>query len=177
MRDRLILDRLRTIAFALLTPFFFLRAGLLISFPALTAGAGIIAVLFAVKMATKVVVVWPTAAAFGLDRRDRTYTTLLMSTGLTFGSIAALYGLTNGLISQAQYSVLVTVVILSALVPTIIAQQFFQPDLEAIERDVEDTAGEEDLTWSHRRSARNTGHRSVTDEATRDLPVEGDDRR
>lgn len=55
------------------------------------------------------------------------YTTLLMSTGLTFGSISALYGLDNGIISQQQYSILVTVVIASAVIPTLIAQGFFQP--------------------------------------------------
>jgi Kef-type K+ transport system membrane component KefB len=132
LRDRVIVDRLRTIAFALLTPFFFLRAGLLVSLPALISGAGVIALLFTVKMATKIVSVWPTAAAFRLPRPERTYTTLLMATGLTFGSIAALYGLTNNLIDQAQYSQLVTVVILSAFIPTLIAQQFFRhqpPDL------------------------------------------------
>lgn len=144
LHDRLIVDRLRTIAFALLTPFFFLRAGLLISFPDLIAGAGVIALLFAVKMVTKTGSVWPTAAAFGLDRRDRTYTTLLMATGLTFGSIAVLYGLTNNLITQAQYSQLVTVVILSAFVPTLIAQRFFQPELE--DADADDIAGEEDYS-------------------------------
>jgi Kef-type K+ transport system membrane component KefB len=138
---------LRTIAFALLTPFFFLRAGLLISFSALASGIAIKAALFAVKMVTKAVAVWPTAAAFGLPVRDRTYTTLLMATGLTFGSIAALYGLTNHLIDQAQYSELVTVVILSAFVPTLIAQQFFQPEFPSDE--VEDNAGEEDLTAPH----------------------------
>ena len=127
LHDRVIVDRLRTLAFALLTPFFFLRAGLLVSFPALVSGLGVIAALFAVKMVTKGVAVWPTATLFGLPRRERTYTTLLMATGLTFGSIAALFGLTNHLITQAQYSELVTVVILSAFVPTLVAQQFFQP--------------------------------------------------
>jgi glutathione-regulated potassium-efflux system ancillary protein KefC len=87
----------------------------------------VIAALFAVKMVTKGVAVWPTATLCGLPRRERTYTTLLMATGLTFGSIAALFGLTNHLITQAQYSELVTVVILSAFVPTVVAQQFFQP--------------------------------------------------
>ena len=148
LRDRVIVDRLRTIAFALLTPFFFLRAGLLISFPALLSGAGIIALLFTVKMVTKVIAVWPTAAAFRLGRRDRTYTTLLMATGLTFGSIAALYGLTNQLINQAQYSQLVTVVILSALVPTLVAQRFFQPALEPHD-DVDDQSAAEDLAATH----------------------------
>lgn len=150
MRDRIVVDRLRTIAFALLTPFFFLHAGLLVSFPALVAGAGTIGLLFVVKMVTKAVVVWPTAAMFGMPARDRTYTTLLMATGLTFGSIAALYGLTNHLISQQQYSVLVTVVILSAFVPTLIAQQWFEPDLEGLDDKVEEAAGEEDLATLHR---------------------------
>jgi Kef-type K+ transport system membrane component KefB len=151
VRDRIIVDRLRTTAFALLTPFFFLRAGLLISISAMVSGVLSIAVLFLLKMVTKGLAVWPTAAAFKLDRQDRTYTTLLMATGLTFGSIAALYGLTNNLITQSQYSVLVTVVILSAFVPTLIAQQFFQPDSPT--DTVDDTAGEEDLVSLHRRSA------------------------
>ena len=50
-----------------------------------------------------------------------------MSTGLTFGSIASLFGFNYGYINQAQYSILVTVVIGSAVIPTIIAQVFFQP--------------------------------------------------
>lgn len=148
LRDRVIVDRLRTIAFALLTPFFFIRAGLLVSFPALVSGAGAIVLLFALKMLTKTIAVWPTAGLFHMPSRDRTYTTLLMATGLTFGSIAALYGLTNGLITQRQYSVLVTVVILSAFVPTLIAQRWFEPDLE--DDEVEDSAGEEDLAITHR---------------------------
>jgi Kef-type K+ transport system membrane component KefB len=161
LRERIIVDRLRTIAFALLTPFFFLRAGLLISFPALLAGLGAIAALFGVKMVTKAVTVWPTAALFKMNARDRTYTTLLMATGLTFGSIAALYGLTNHLISQRQYSVLVTVVILSAFVPTLIAQQWFEPDLEGLDEELEEEAGEEDLTALHH-THRHASQPSVT---------------
>lgn len=147
LTDRIIVDRLRTIAFAFLTPFFFLRAGLLISFSAMATGIGAIAVLFAVKMVTKAIAVWPTAAAFGQGPRDRTYTTLLMATGLTFGSIAALYGLTNNLIDQSQYSILVTVVILSALIPTLVAQQFFHPEPDET---IDDTAGEEDFVRARR---------------------------
>lgn len=158
LRDRIIVDRLRTISFALLTPFFFIRAGLLVSFPALSAGAGSIALLFAVKMVTKGAAVWPTAAVFKMPTRDRTYTTLLMATGLTFGSIAALYGLTNDLVTQEQYSVLVTVVILSAFVPTLIAQQWFEPALEGLDEEVEETAGEEDLTTLHHPHHRGEGH-------------------
>jgi Kef-type K+ transport system membrane component KefB len=149
LKDRVLIDRMRAIAFALLTPFFFLRAGLLISVSSVGAGAGAIALLFAVKMSTKVLGVWPTAAAFGVEPKERTYTTLLMATGLTFGSIAALYGLTHHLIDAAQYSQLVTVVILSAFVPTLIAQQLFQPG--EVDEDEEDALGAEDAALARRR--------------------------
>jgi len=88
--DRVLIDRIRSISFALLTPFFFLRAGVLISAPELVSGAGIIALLLGVKLISKAVGVWPTAKLFKIPQRERTYLTLLMSTGLTFGSIAAL---------------------------------------------------------------------------------------
>lgn len=145
--DRVLMDRMRSAAFALLTPFFFLRAGLLISAPDLIAGAGAVAILFATKMATKVVGVWPLAAAFKIERRDRTYVTLLMATGLTFGSISALYGLNHGLVTQAQYSELLTVVILSAVVPTLIAQRLFQP--VSIDAEEEEALGAEDASIVH----------------------------
>ncbi len=125
--DRQPLHRLRATTFALLTPFFFLKAGALIALPALWAGLGLIAVLLGVKVATKFLGVWPLTRLFRLEPRTGLYTTLLMSTGLTFGSISALYGLTHGIITQDQYSVLVTVVIASAVVPTLIAQTWFQP--------------------------------------------------
>jgi len=145
MNDRVIMERIRTIAFALLTPFFFLRAGTLISASALVTGASVIGALFAVKMVTKFLGVWPTSTYFRLPKRERAYMTLLMATGLTFGSIAALFGLTHHLISESQYTELVTVVILSAFVPTLIAQQFFRPTSDiAVEK--EEALGEEDLS-------------------------------
>jgi Kef-type K+ transport system membrane component KefB len=150
MHDRVVLDRIRTIAFALLTPFFFLRAGTLISASALITGAGVIGTLFCVKIVAKLLGVWPTATAFHLPKRERTYTTLLMATGLTFGSIAALYGLTHNLINQTQYTELVTVVILSAFVPTVIAQQFFRPIVALATKDRE-ALGEEDISLRQRR--------------------------
>jgi hypothetical protein len=55
------------------------------------------------------------------------YTTLLMSTGLTFGSISALFGLTHNIIDQTQYSLLIVAVVASAVVPTLIANAFFLP--------------------------------------------------
>jgi Kef-type K+ transport system membrane component KefB len=149
LHDRVLMDRLRSIAFALLTPFFFLRAGTLISAPALVAGAGVIAVLLLVKLAAKFAGVWPVAAAFKLPRKERAYTTLLMATGLTFGSIAALFGLTHHLIDKTQYTELVTVVILSAFVPTLIAQQLFQPTI--VDSEEEEALGEEDVSLMHLR--------------------------
>lgn len=119
--------RMRTMTFTLLTPFYFLKAGSYISVPALLGAAGLVGALLAVKIVTKVAGCYPICRAFPLLRRDATYTTLLMSTGLTFGTISALFGLTNGYITQSQYTVLVTTVIGSALVPTIIAQTFFKP--------------------------------------------------
>ncbi len=148
MADRVLMDRMRSIAFAFLTPFFFLRAGILISVPALVDGAVTIGVLFLTKMAAKLLGVWPVAAAFGVRRRDRNYLTLLMATGLTFGSISALYGLNHGLVDRAQYSELLTVVILSAIVPTLIAQRLFQPRL--IDREEKGAPGAEDASIVHR---------------------------
>jgi Kef-type K+ transport system membrane component KefB len=150
LHDRVLIDRMRAICFALLTPFFFLRAGLLISGPTLVSGAGVIAALLAVKLVAKAIGVWPTALAFRVPPRERTYLTLLMSTGLTFGSIAALFGLTHHLITQQQYSELVTVVILSALVPTIVAQQFFRPAI--VDEEEEEALGAEDATMIRRQA-------------------------
>src|ERR1700689_3811348 len=161
MNDRVVLDRIRTIAFALLTPFFFLRAGTLISASALVTGAGVIVTLFFVKMLTKFLGVWPTAKAFRLPPRERTYTTLLMATGLTFGSISALYGLTHHLINESQYTELVTVVILSAFVPTLIAQQFFRPALRADDEKVEALA-EEDISLRRRRTEHREGEATTS---------------
>lgn len=126
-REKVLINRIRTIAFALLTPFFFIKAGTLVSLPALLAGLLLIIVLLALKVTTKFIGVWPLTRAFKMTTREGTYTTLLMSTGLTFGSIAALFGLTHGFITQAQYTILVTVVIGSAVVPTLIAQKWFFP--------------------------------------------------
>ena len=141
--DRVLVHRMRATAFSLLTPFYFLKAGSLVSIPAIVAGAGLIALLLAVKVGAKVIGVWPTARAFGLPTRDANYTTLLMSTGLTFGTIAALYGLTNGYIGQATYTILVTVVILSAVVPTLIATTFFKPRAAGVDAFEDFEAAEE----------------------------------
>jgi len=173
LHDRILIDRLRSISFALLTPFFFLRAGVLISASALASGAGVIALLLMVKLVAKGVGVWPTASAFGVPRRERTYLTLLMATGLTFGSIAALFGLTHGLITQRQYSELVTVVLLSAFIPTLIAQQLFQP--EVVDEEEEEALGAEDVaTIRHRPAAHPTSPARGFGQSS-DLPGEVND--
>ncbi|MHB8630953.1 MAG: cation:proton antiporter [Candidatus Limnocylindria bacterium] len=154
--DKLLINRMRSIAFALLTPFYFLKAGLFVSLPAVVAGAGLIVVLLGIKLATKFVGVWPVARAFRLTPRDSTYTTLLMSTGLTFGTISALFGLTNKIIDQTQYTVLVTVVILSAVVPTLIAQTFFRPE-SGITEEEETEAALEPVPAHHRAPVGPTG--------------------
>ena len=126
-KDHALIRRLRTLTFGLLTPFYFIRAGSFVSVPDLVAGLGIFAVLLAAKMATKFVGVYPVTKLYGAGKRDAMYTTLLMSTGLTFGSISALFGLSHDIIDQAQYSLLIVAVVGSAVVPTLIANAFFFP--------------------------------------------------
>jgi Kef-type K+ transport system membrane component KefB len=127
--------RMRAICFAFLTPFYFLKAGSLIEAHALTAGAVLIALFLGVKMVTKFVGILPLTRYFKFDKREGMYTTMMMSTGLTFGSISALFGLTNHIIDQDQYTVLLTAVIGSAVVPTLIAQIWFHPHFEPLEED------------------------------------------
>ena len=126
-KDHALVRRLRTLTFGLLTPFYFLRAGSLVSLPSVIAAPVAFFALLLMKMATKVVGVYPVTRAFGSPRQEGMYTTLLMSTGLTFGTISALFGLSHQLIDKAQYSILVAVVIGSAVVPTLIANAFFLP--------------------------------------------------
>lgn len=126
-RDHALIRRLRTLTFGLLTPFYFIRAGALVSLPALASAPLAFAILLGGKMLTKVAGVYPLARAFKAPRQQAIYTTLLMSTGLTFGTISALFGLSHQLIDQAQYSYLVAAVIGSAVVPTLIANAFFLP--------------------------------------------------
>jgi Kef-type K+ transport system membrane component KefB len=120
--------RLRVVAFAFLTPFFFIKGGMNVSLGAVVANLGLLAALLAAKIVPKVAFIYPLARR--ADRRHGTFTTLLMSTGLTFGTISSLYGLNAGIIDKTQFSLLVTVVVLSAVVPTAIAERWFLPDAE-----------------------------------------------
>ena len=127
--------RLRAICFAFLTPFYFLKAGSLIEARVLITGAGLIGLFLGVKMLTKFCGILPLTRYFKFEPREGMYTTMMMSTGLTFGSISALFGLTNHIIDQGQYTVLLTAVIGSAVVPTLIAQIWFRPKFEPLEED------------------------------------------
>jgi Kef-type K+ transport system membrane component KefB len=122
-----LIRRLRTLTFGLLTPFYFIRAGSFVSIPSLVAAPFVCLALLLGKMVTKIAAVLPTARALGYARQESNYTTMMMSTGLTFGTISALFGLSHGIIDQAQYSYLVATVIGSAVVPTMIGNAYFLP--------------------------------------------------
>src|SRR5271155_1942171 len=126
-KDHVLIRRLRTLTFGLLTPFYFIRAGSFVSVPALIAAPGAFLILLGAKMATKFAGVFPMTKIFKSPPRESMYTTLLMSTGLTFGTISSLFGLSHHIITQAQYSLLVAAVIGSAVVPTLIANAFYLP--------------------------------------------------
>jgi glutathione-regulated potassium-efflux system ancillary protein KefC len=126
-KDALLVKRLRAITFGLLTPFYFLRAGAFVSIPDLMSAPLVFLALFIGKMITKGIGVYPAAKISQYPPQEATYITLLMSTGLTFGTISALYGLSHGIIDQGQYSLIVAAVIASAIIPTMIANAFFLP--------------------------------------------------
>jgi len=126
-KDHILVRRLRTLTFGLLTPFYFIRAGSFVSVPALVAAPLVFVALFFAKMLSKIVGLFPTVMAFKYQRQEGVYYTLMMSTGLTFGTISALFGLNHNIIDQAQYSFLVATVIGSAVVPTMIANALFMP--------------------------------------------------
>jgi glutathione-regulated potassium-efflux system ancillary protein KefC len=126
-KDHVLVRRLRTLTFGLLTPFYFIRAGSFVSVPALVGAPLVFLALFGAKTLTKVVALFPTVRAFKYQAQEGIYYTLMMSTGLTFGTISALFGLNHGVINDAQYSYLVATVIASAVIPTMLANEFFLP--------------------------------------------------
>jgi len=122
---KIVKNRLRTVAFAIITPLFFIVAGMKVSLPFILSAFGLFAALFAVKQLSKFTGVYFLAKRY--IPNGGMYTTLLMSTGLTFGLIAIVFGLHSGFIDQAQYSVLTGVLIASAVIPTFIATKWFMP--------------------------------------------------
>jgi Kef-type K+ transport system membrane component KefB len=126
-KDHALIRRLRTLTFGLLTPFYFIRAGSFVSIPELVAAPAAFTFFLVVKVASKMAGVYPVTKLFKAPDKEAMYTTLLMSTGLTFGTISALFGLSRGIIDQSQYSALVAAVIASAVIPTIIANAYYLP--------------------------------------------------
>jgi len=125
--------KLRIGAFAMITPFFFIKGGMNVSLADLAANWPLLLVLFGVKSATKFIGVFPLANRYASGHAA--YFTLLMSTGLTFGTISSFYGLQAGHITSSQFSVLVGVVIATAIIPTFIAQRWFSPALSEEEQE------------------------------------------
>jgi glutathione-regulated potassium-efflux system ancillary protein KefC len=142
-KDHALIRRLRTLTFGLLTPFYFIRAGSFVSVPALIAAPVAFLFFLVVKVAAKVAGVYPVTKLYKAPDKEAMYTTLLMSTGLTFGTISALFGLSRGIIDQGQYSALVTAVIASAVVPTVIANAFYLPKHLLPKAEAETEAGAE----------------------------------
>lgn len=126
-KDHALIRRLRTLTFGFLTPFYFIRAGSFVSVPALVAAPFAFIFFLVIKVAAKIAGVYPIARLYNAPHQEATYTTLLMSTGLTFGTISALFGLSHGIIDQGQYSALVAAVIASAVIPTVIANAWYLP--------------------------------------------------
>ncbi|MGQ9745500.1 MAG: cation:proton antiporter [Dissulfurimicrobium sp.] len=125
--DTFWIRRVRTLTVGFLTPFYFLRAGTFVSLPALVFAPVVFLFLLGGKLVSKIFGLYPVIGLFRRRRDERWYYTLMMSTGLTFGTISALYGFSHNIITQEQYSFLVAVVIVSAIVPTLIAGLAFLP--------------------------------------------------
>jgi Kef-type K+ transport system membrane component KefB len=124
-QHHLVMIRLRTVAYAFITPVFFIVGGLHVSFPLILTSFGLFVLLFFLKFSAKFLGVYFLARKY--IPQGTMYITLIMSTGLTFGMIASQFGLQERIISQSQYSVLIGVVVASAVVPTLIAQKWFMP--------------------------------------------------
>lgn len=126
-KDTAWIRRLRTLTVGFLTPFYFLRAGSFVSIPALISTPFIFIILLCGKVFSKIFGLYPLIGLFRKQNDERWYYTLLMSTGLTFGTISAMYGYSHKIVTREQYSILVAVVIGSAVIPTFIAGVAFIP--------------------------------------------------
>jgi len=122
---RQVIIRLRTVAYAIITPFFFLVGGMKVSLPAIYGALGLFVIFFLLKIISKFAGVYFVFGKYA--PQGKMYSTLLMSTGLTFGTIACQFGLNEGYLDSVKYSVLLGVVIASAVIPTFIAQKWFYP--------------------------------------------------
>lgn len=130
VKKRELMKKMRLVGFTLITPFFFIKGGMNVDLKYVGAAVGITAIFLGLKLASKFAAVFPLARKYHTIHGK--FTTLLMSTGLTFGTITSLYGLDHHIITPRQFSILITVVILSAILPTVVALKFFAPTQEAM---------------------------------------------
>src|SRR5947209_10955946 len=86
LRDKTLVHRMRSIAFAVFTPFYFIKAGLYVSLAALWPALAVVGGLPLLKMLTKTIGVSPLRPLHYMHPREAAYTTLLMATGLHFGT-------------------------------------------------------------------------------------------
>jgi Kef-type K+ transport system membrane component KefB len=119
------IDRIQIITFTVLIPFYFLKAGALLSLNDMITCFAWVLVFLTLKMALKFAGILPSTRIFRWPLKDGINASLLMSTGLTFGTISALYGLTSNMINQGQYTILLSAVIGSALLPAVITQLIY----------------------------------------------------
>lgn len=118
-------SRFKTIAFASITPIFFIIGGMNVSIPSIYSYFGIFLGLFILRQLSKYIGVHYPSKLF--LKKDHNYVTMLMSTGLTFGLVAAVFGLNNGIINQSEYSIITGILVLSAILPTLVAEKWYFP--------------------------------------------------
>lgn len=126
-RNKSWIMRMRTLTIGFLTPFYFLRTGSLISFKSVYVYAGFIALLVVSKILFKVPALYSVISIFRKDKKEKFFYSFIMTAGLTFGTIFSVFGYEKGIIDSNQYSILTTSVILTAIIPTVIATAFFKP--------------------------------------------------
>lgn len=132
LANKELVKRLRATTMALLMPFYFLKAGSLVDAGVILPGAGLIVILFLAKTISKFSGLFPAGLFFKFTFKVNMYNVMMMSTGLTFGTLSALYGLNHHIITKHQYSILVVVIIMSAIIPTLIAQKFLHLQREEV---------------------------------------------
>ncbi|MDR2623624.1 MAG: cation:proton antiporter [Methanobrevibacter sp.] len=117
--------RLKTVTFTLISPIFFIVAGTNVSIHLILSGIAIFILLFVVRFIGKIL------GVYFISKKcleyDEIYFTMMMSTSLTFGLIATVFGLNAGLLDSQTYSILTGVLIVGAIIPTIIAEKKFLP--------------------------------------------------
>ncbi|CAB4243430.1 Sodium:proton antiporter [Methylacidimicrobium sp. AP8] len=125
--DRELVHRMRSLAYGLLTPFFFMKAGFHVSLHTLLYGSLPIFLLIGAKLLGKVAAVWPSLRLYRFSRQEALFGSLLTSGGLTFGLIAAHYGVANGILGRKMYSQVTIAILLSTLIPVIGASRLSLP--------------------------------------------------